>query len=93
MLDINPSDIDTACSMDEVRDGCRHAFLPLVKPMIANASTTGAAALLVNKNLWSIKGYWDIHFEPNQTPEYMSPTQVGLLTGFICLSGLNLVLN
>ena len=62
--------------MDEDRDGCRHSFRPLVEPMIADASSIGSAALAVNKHLWSIKGYWDIHFKPGQTPEYMSPTQV-----------------
>ena len=62
--------------MNEARDGCRHSFWPIVSPMIADAGTTGEAALAVNKAVWSIKGFWDIHFKPNQTPEYMSPTEV-----------------
>ena len=44
--------------------------------MIDNASSIGEAAMSVNKNLWSIEDYWDIHFKPNQSPEILSPTQV-----------------
>ena len=61
------------CSLDEDRDGCRHAFRPLVTPLLGNATTAGEAALQINKLLWSI---WGIKFKPNQTPEIMSPTQV-----------------
>ncbi len=68
--------------MDEDRDGCRHSFHPLVTPMIANTSSTGEAALLINKDIWSLKDYWDIHFKPNQSPEILSPSQV---TFFRCL--------
>lgn len=74
-----------ACSMDEDRDGCRHYFERLVQPMIANTSSIGNAALLVNKNLWSIKDYWDVHFKPNQSPEILSPTQVLHCPPLACL--------
>ena len=65
--------LPTRCSLDEDRDGCRHAFRPLVTPLLGNATTTGEAALQINKLLWST---WGIKFKPNQTPEIMSPTQV-----------------
>ena len=71
--------------MDEDRDGCRHSFQRLVEPMIENTSSIGEAALSVNKNLWSIKDYWDIHFKPNQSPEILSPTQVQQPLNIFCL--------
>lgn len=62
--------------MDEIRDGWRYFFQTVVDPIVANASSTSSAALLVNKKVWSVPGFWDISFKPNQTPEIMSPIQV-----------------
>ena len=44
-------------------------FLPLVQ----NATSLSEAALILNKEIWSI---WGIAFKSNQTPDIMSPFQV-----------------
>jgi hypothetical protein len=46
-----------------------------VAPLIANSSSILEAALLINKNLWSL---WKpaLHFQALQTPKIMSTSQV-----------------
>ncbi len=61
-------------SMDEPREDWRMLFTPLLAPVIENCTSISEAALRINQVLWSL---WTpaIHFQADQTPGIMSPSQ------------------
>jgi hypothetical protein len=61
--------------MDEPREDWRTRFTPLLAPLIGNCTSISEAALRINQVLWSL---WTpaIHFQADQTPGIMSPSQV-----------------
>jgi hypothetical protein len=59
--------------VDEPRDAWRPLFFSRFLPLIKYATTLSKAALILNKEIWSI---WNVTFKANQTPDIMSPFQV-----------------
>jgi hypothetical protein len=75
-------------NLDEPRENWRSVFYPLFKPMVAGTSSLAEAALLLNKEIWSI---WGIHFKSDQAPEILSPSQV-IKAGYGSCSALSIFL-
>ncbi len=68
------NDVLPYANLDEPRDDWRLLFQPLMAPVVANASSITEAAQVLNRDIWAM---WGIVFKPHQTPDIMSPSQVG----------------
>ncbi|MEW5297948.1 MAG: hypothetical protein WDW36_001123 [Sanguina aurantia] len=75
-------------NMDEPRDDWRSLFSALFAPIVAGAGSLTGAAQLLNERIWSI---WGIEFQPDHTPEIMSPSQT-ISAGFASCTGLSIFL-
>ena len=62
-----------AHSADEPRTQWRPLFFNVLADWVRNCTSISEAALLINQRLW---GLFHVHFQPNCTPDIMSPAQV-----------------
>eukprot|EP00884_Botryococcus_braunii_P010761 jgi/Botrbrau1/19687/Bobra.0003s0048.1 len=88
--DLFLNDVLPYASLDEPREDWRAGMRAKVAPLTGNSSTIQEAALLINKNLWSL---WKpaLHFQALQTPKIMSPSQV-VDAGYASCTGLSIFL-
>uniref|UniRef100_A0A7S3QL17 Transglutaminase-like domain-containing protein n=1 Tax=Dunaliella tertiolecta TaxID=3047 RepID=A0A7S3QL17_DUNTE len=75
-------------SLDEKRDDWRPVFSFLFSSKVRSAHSLTEAAQILNHGIWKI---WGITFQPDQTPEIMSPFQV-IEAGYASCTGLSIFL-
>lgn len=64
-------------SLDEPREDWRSLFYDKFSPLVKGTDSLLEAAREINYRIWDLDG-WNITFKAEQTPEIMSPSQVGV---------------
>ena len=76
------------CVLDEPREEWRLLLQSRCLPLIAGANSPGEAAMMLNRKVWDV---FDVRFEPNLSPTYLSPRSV-IESGRASCTGLSILL-